>query len=203
MRSRGVISKWNDDRGFGFIMPDGGSGEVFVHIKSFRHQYKRPRINDGVVFEIQSGADGKRRAIDVAFTCGRTLSDHRSVKTILALGLVCSVLSAIFVLGEKNIFPAGVFWFYVLASFVTFCVYAFDKSAAKNDRGRVSENSLHLLELAGGWPGALVAQRLLRHKSIKYSYQMLYWLCVVGNILLLAWLVRTGHLDELVRAIKI
>lgn len=203
MRSKGVISKWNDDRGYGFIMPDGGSGEVFVYIKSFRHQYKRPRINDGVVFEIQSGADGKRKAIDVAFTRGKTLSDPRSVKTILALGLVCCVLSAIFVLGEKNIFPAGIFGFYVLACVVTFCAYAIDKSAAKNDRGRISENLLHLLELVGGWPGALVAQRLLRHKSIKYSYQIAYWLCVVGNILLLAWLVSTGHLNELVPAIKL
>ncbi len=203
MRSRGVISRWNDDRGFGFIAAEGGGAEVFVHIKSFRHQYKRPRTNDGVVFEIQSGSDGRRQAIDVDFTRGKSLSNPRSVKTILALGLVFSALSAIFVLGEKNIFPVGIFWFYVLASFVTFCVYAIDKAAAKNDRGRIPENSLHLLELVGGWPGALVAQRLLRHKSIKFSYQIMYWLCVVGNILLLAWLVRTGHLNEVLHAIKL
>ena len=203
MRSHGVISKWNDDRGFGFIVPDGGGAEVFVHIKSFRHQYKRPRTNDSVVFEVKSGGDGKRQAIDVAFTRGRSLSDPRSVKTILALCLVFSALSAIFVLGEKNIFPAWIFWFYVLASFVSFCVYAIDKAAAKNDRGRIPENFLHLLELAGGWPGALVAQRLLRHKSIKYSYQIMYWLCVVTNMLLLAWLAGTGHLNELLHAITL
>ena len=46
---------------------------------------------------------------------------------------------------------------------------------------------MHLLALAGGWPGALAAQRLLRHKSSKRSFQLTFWATVVVNGGALAW----------------
>ena len=46
---------------------------------------------------------------------------------------------------------------------------------------RVSEANLHLLELLGGWPAALLAQRRLRHKCSKGSYQFMFWLIVLGH----------------------
>ena len=64
---------------------------------------------------------------------------------------------------------------------MAFAAYAIDKSAAKGGRRRIPENSLHLLALAGGWPGAFVAQRLLRHKTRKVSFQVVFWLTVVAN----------------------
>ena len=62
---------------------------------------------------------------------------------------------------------------------LTFAVYAVDKSAAKNGRWRISEKTLHLLGLAGGWPGAWWAQQALRHKSRKAEFRAVYWLTVV------------------------
>lgn len=50
-----------------------------------------------------------------------------------------------------------------------------DKRAAGRERPRWSEASLHLLELLGGWPGALLAQRLARHKTRKLSYRLVLW----------------------------
>ena len=44
----------------------------------------------------------------------------------------------------------------------------------------MSEAQLHLLELLGGWPGALLAQRRLRHKCSKRSYQIVFWLIVLA-----------------------
>ena len=61
---------------------------------------------------------------------------------------------------------------YIGLSAVTFVRYALDKSAANNDRWRTPENTLHLLGLLGGWPGALVAQGQLRHKSKKTSFRI-------------------------------
>lgn len=69
-----------------------------------------------------------------------------------------------------------------IASVATFVVYALDKSAAKLGRRRVRERTLHGLALLGGWPGALVAQRLLRHKSSKGRFLFIYWLTVVLNL---------------------
>lgn len=82
---------------------------------------------------------------------------------------------------------------YFAASVITFAVYAWDKSAARNGRWRTRESSLHLLALAGGWPGALLAQQLLRHKSSKNSFRLLFWCSVLLNgALLLPFLMFRG-----------
>ncbi|MBL8762900.1 MAG: DUF1294 domain-containing protein [Phycisphaerae bacterium] len=58
-----------------------------------------------------------------------------------------------------------VFALYALTSLGALLAYAWDKLAARRGGRRVRERTLHLLELAGGWPGALLAARLLRHKT--------------------------------------
>lgn len=59
----------------------------------------------------------------------------------------------------------------LVLSAITFIVYALDKHAAQTGRRRTPESTLHLLELAGGWPGAWIAQQRLRHKSRKPAYR--------------------------------
>ena len=81
-------------------------------------------------------------------------------------------------------FPAWVHAIYLGASVVSFVVYAVDKRAAATSRRRVPENTLHLLELAGGWPGAIVAQQTLRHKTAKRSFRAAFWATVAVNVLL-------------------
>jgi uncharacterized membrane protein YsdA (DUF1294 family) len=80
--------------------------------------------------------------------------------------------------------------FYGVASLLSFCVYAVDKSAAVAGRRRVSERSLLLLGLIGGWPGGLLAQRLLRHKTRKTSFLLQFWCTVGANLLVLGVIVR-------------
>lgn len=78
--------------------------------------------------------------------------------------------------------------FYAAMSLVTFIVYASDKNAAQNNGWRTSERTLHLLEVVCGWPGALLAQGWLRHKSAKTSYGAVFWLMVAVNFVALLWL---------------
>ncbi len=78
--------------------------------------------------------------------------------------------------------------FYLVASLLTFVVYAVDKHAARNQRWRTAESTLQLLALFGGWPGALLAQRRLRHKSSKTAFLTVFWLAVLGNLLAVYWL---------------
>ncbi|EWC39518.1 DUF1294 domain-containing protein [Stutzerimonas stutzeri] len=68
---------------------------------------------------------------------------------------------------------------YTGASLLTFLLYWRDKHSALKDRWRTPETTLHFFELAGGWPGALVAQQVFRHKTRKLSYQLAFWLIVV------------------------
>lgn len=71
---------------------------------------------------------------------------------------------------------------YGLMSLITFVVYYLDKRAARLGRPRTPEVTLHALELLGGWPGALLAQRLLRHKNAKVGYQVVFWLIVAVHV---------------------
>jgi len=72
---------------------------------------------------------------------------------------------------------------YAVASVACFLAYAVDKSAAVAGRWRTSERTLLLLGLVGGWPGGLIAQHLLRHKTAKPAFRAAFWATVVVNVL--------------------
>ncbi|MBT2788285.1 MULTISPECIES: DUF1294 domain-containing protein [unclassified Halomonas] len=78
--------------------------------------------------------------------------------------------------------------FYAVMSVIAYITYAIDKKAAIKNRRRVSEKSLHLLGIVGGWPGALLAQQQLRHKTQKTAFQVTFWLTVVVNLVCAGWL---------------
>jgi uncharacterized membrane protein YsdA (DUF1294 family) len=83
---------------------------------------------------------------------------------------------------------------YPVMSVLTFALYADDKSRAKRGAWRTSEQTLHLCELAGGWIGGFIAQRKLRHKSIKSSYQIVFWAIVALHLIFwLGWLLWVNH----------
>lgn len=68
---------------------------------------------------------------------------------------------------------------YRSVSIVCFVLYLIDKFQAQTGGYRVSKMFLHLIELCGGWPGALLGQQILRHKFSKPSYQFMFW-CIVA-----------------------
>lgn len=82
---------------------------------------------------------------------------------------------------------------YGALSLVCFVLYAIDKSAAVNGRWRTPESTLHLLALAGGWPGAILAQQWLRHKSSKLAFRIVFWCTVALNMGAFMWLARWLH----------
>lgn len=63
--AHGTLTKWNDDRGFGFITPASGSAEIFVHVSAFPHDGTRPRIGELISYEIEPGDNGKMRAVRI------------------------------------------------------------------------------------------------------------------------------------------
>lgn len=77
---------------------------------------------------------------------------------------------------------------YLVLSFVAYVMYRADKQAAESGSRRTPERQLHAVALFGGWPGAFVAQRWLRHKTVKQPFQAIFWGTVAVNIAVLAWL---------------
>lgn len=85
---------------------------------------------------------------------------------------------------------------YVVASIATFAAYAIDKAAACRSASRIAESTLHVFSLAGGWPGAIAAQAMLRHKSRKQPFRTVFWLTAAVNcglLLIVLWIVAAPH----------
>jgi uncharacterized membrane protein YsdA (DUF1294 family) len=80
---------------------------------------------------------------------------------------------------------------------VAWIAYALDKSAAQRDQWRIQESTLHLFAFLCGWPGALAAQQILRHKSKKTSFRFVFWLTVSANCALLLWLLSPAGVPVL------
>ena len=79
-------------------------------------------------------------------------------------------------------------------SLVTFVAYGLDKLAARRGAWRTPESTLHLLEFLCGWPGAWLAQRILRHKSIKTSFRIVFFVMVALNVVGVGYVVlRMAH----------
>lgn len=69
------------------------------------------------------------------------------------------------------------------ASLLSLVLYAWDKRQAARSGWRVPEKRLHLLSLLGGWPGALIGQRLFRHKTVKTRFRAVFWLTALAHVL--------------------
>ncbi|GAA2161922.1 DUF1294 domain-containing protein [Humibacillus xanthopallidus] len=109
-----------------------------------------------------------------------------------ALGVAAlffALLGALVLLGKVSVIVVAA---YGLLSAVAFLLYRGDKSAATQGRRRTPESTLHTVDVVGGWPGALVARRVFRHKTVKQPFRSIFWVTVVANCLALAAIVWAG-----------
>lgn len=202
MRHQGHISSWKDDKGFGFITPAAGGEKVFVHISAFTNRRGRPEVDDRVTYELRADAQGRAQAGEVAFLDRRRTSSFRP-RRLLPLLVAASFLGVLAYAVNSGRVPALVLVVYLAASVVAFMAYALDKWAAVKGRWRTQESTLHFFALVGGWPGALAAQDLLRHKSSKVSFQVTFWVTVIVNCGALGWLLSASGAVALRSALRL
>lgn len=119
--------------------------------------------------------------------------ERRQVRRSLT-GIILSmnILAGAFALLAWALFdgrlPLVAFVVILAANIGALITYAADKSAAAKGNWRVSEARLHFMEVLGGWPAALVAQQLLRHKTRKLSFQVGFWTAAFTNATVLAFI---------------
>ena len=196
MRHQGRIAIWNDERGFGFISPSEEGNSVFVHISSFPRSGRRPSVNEAVSYTLAFDSHGRPQANDIRFIAGH--SSASPVRHIPRLGIIAPVAFAMsFLIALAALTAAGwleISWLalYYGMSSITYGFYAGDKVASQNAGWRTPESTLHLMSLVGGWPGAIIAQALLRHKTRKPSFLIGYWFTVIVNCIALGVIVGKG-----------
>ena len=193
---RGRLTKWNDERGFGFIQPVDRSQTVYLHISKLKDSTRRPQLDDTIYYHVITEEDGKLRANNAFIlearrkptSPSRSLTDSPldrlrqratspfPLQEVVLLSILPLVGSIHFFATTRNPLPLIL---YPVMSVLTYALYADDKFRAKRENWRIPEQSLHLCEFAGGWLGGFVAQRRLHHKSKKKSYQLKFWMIVI------------------------
>ncbi|SHO57010.1 DUF1294 domain-containing protein [Vibrio quintilis] len=176
---KGKIVEWHDEKGYGFIAVADQERRIFLHVSELKHQGLRPGLNDQVSFETCEDKRKRLRAVNVSVT------SVKAIPPTVLFGcsfLVFACVSPLTLHSHLFLIPL-----YLVLSLFTWLMYAWDKKAAQLGQWRTAENSLHLLALAGGWPGALLAQHQLRHKSRKQPFKTILWLTVLLNITAFCW----------------
>jgi uncharacterized membrane protein YsdA (DUF1294 family)/cold shock CspA family protein len=185
---RGKITSWKEDKGYGFITPAEGGKDVFVHISSMPDGLKRPPAHADVTYTLRYDNQQRPQAISIRFDRDPVTMPvfPAMIAGLFFVGLAAAIMGT-------HTSPL-IFVAYAAVSGLTFMAYGIDKTTAvqneliavrRQKEQRVPEDALHILELCGGWPGALVAQWYYRHKNRKESYQTAYWVTVALNLLIL------------------
>lgn len=192
MRSKGRITSWNDDKGYGFIAPMDGGKQVFMHVKALSNRNHRPAVNDVVTYALSKDEKGRPCAADATLAGEKLMQKAPRKSNPFAMLFALAFFGAVGASVVAGAIPGMVLIAYAALSLIAFLAYALDKSAARGGSRRTSEGTLHLLGLAGGWPGALIAQQTLRHKSKKASFRWAFWVTVLMNCAALVWLHTEG-----------
>ena len=187
MRFEGIVKSWNEERGFGFIEPAQGGQDIFVHITALPARAGRPSVKQRVSFEVELDRDGKKRARSVQPVAPARVPRSRTRNTAAQWGgaslfVIPAFVMLFLVVATLWRVPSSVAGAYLALSIVCFMAYAMDKSAALKGRWRTKESSLLLLGLLGGWPGGLLAQQFLRHKSTKATFRSAFMGTVAANV---------------------
>ena len=191
MRYQGRVTNWNDERGFGFITLLGGGPTVFVHIKAFKQRGQRPVGNERVTYEIILDKQKRSQAVNVSFIEKKMPVPESPAVRLNATGLATPILffAAIsygILTGKLHpLVPVA----YIILSCIAYMTYAFDKAVAMQRRWRTTESTLLAIGLLGGWPGAMIAQSMFRHKTKKLPFIVAFWFTAAANCFVLGWFV--------------
>ena len=178
MPPKGKIVTWNDSKGYGFIAPISGDNQIFIHIKAFQNRTLHPTVGQVITYTVGSDKQGRPCVIKASLE-GETLKQNTNAAISIFISTIFFTILILAALEHKISLIIPIV--YLVLSIYTYYVYEGDKSASSIGTWRTQESTLHLLALTGGWPGALIAQKKLRHKHKKRSFISVFWITVIIN----------------------
>jgi uncharacterized membrane protein YsdA (DUF1294 family) len=164
----GRILEWDPAKGCGWV--ESGGQRIFLHWRDFAERRKRPAVGDVIRFSAGTGPTGLLCAQKAVH-----LNDGGRFGFGAGLLLLALLVLPAFAIAKLQVDERIAGSYAVVTSILAYVVYAFDKARARAKQWRTREATLHFLELIGGWPGAFIAQRRLRHKCSKVGYQVVFW----------------------------
>ena len=177
---QGYVIHFNEEKGYGFIGSDEYEDNIFVHITQVKNADELSQ-GQAVNFDIEKTKKGLA-AINV-------IAGETQKSPYLIFGLISLFLTlAIFAYASQHL--QMLIAYLIAINLTTFTLYGYDKFISSGEKLRVPELNLQALALLGGSPAALVAQKFFRHKTIKRSFQIIYWLIVIGQVGLLIFLAK-------------
>jgi len=182
VRKKGILTKWNEDKGYGFITPVGDKKEIFVHISEFQG---RPLLHDRVSFTLSKDKSGRNCAINT-IKYNKAKLNFETKKTnkinIFVIFVISIFYLILFYFTQIKEVEIYIIPYYILISVLTYYMYSKDKDFAQNGNWRISESTLHFLSIFGGWTGAYIAQNILQHKSSKTSFKIIFFITISLNL---------------------
>jgi uncharacterized membrane protein YsdA (DUF1294 family)/cold shock CspA family protein len=172
--STAKIVDWDYQKGYGFML--AGNDRVFLHRRDFIDRHRRPVVGDVICFTLGQDAQGRACATNAVY-----VKDGGRLTVASLVLLTCLLILPAIALHRSGV---GLHWagaYLLVLPALSYGSYAMDKRRAQAQDWRLPETRLHLLELLGGWPGAFLAQRRLRHKCSKASYQFVFCLIVLTH----------------------
>lgn len=195
----GTITSWDDAKGYGFIRFGNQAQNLFFHISAFHYATSRPKVGQCVSFYCKRPVRGEKQRAAKVVLCGdetslfddfpsdynRACLTSANMPKFLTNSLIGIAFIALVASYSKIAALA-----YLVLSAASYLMYKFDKQIAQTPRkkkadeyqDRIPEKNLHIVDLLGGWPGALISRALYNHKTSKVSFVRIFRLTVAINI---------------------
>jgi uncharacterized membrane protein YsdA (DUF1294 family)/cold shock CspA family protein len=177
----GIVVKFDKERRFGFIRSKQFSEDVFVHLKNIREQQP---LSPGQKVEFDT------ERVEKGLSAINVIPGKKQTSPFWLYGIAAFTITV----GLMIFLRIYLNWHLIVAylasiNLSTFLFYGYDKMIAGSSLLRVPEWILHSLSIGGGSPAGLVAQKMFRHKTIKGSFQLVYWAIVIIQVGILTWLI--------------
>lgn len=177
MAIQGTISEWDQNNGYGYIAVDDQEAQIRFHLFDFEAFGHPPRLRDRVQFRLAKDEQGELRAVHVErqFVFNFPLA--------VAIWFVSTMVASVFLLN----FPPIALVSFIAISTITYLVYAVDRQWYHNSGHQIPNTVFYLLNMCGGWPGALFAQSILHHKYTGFDFKVMFWLSMAFNVGFYCW----------------